>query len=385
VSAAAGPLADVRVVEIAGVGPGPFCGMLLADMGAEVIRVDRAAVVGRPTEVDAALHRDRRSIGIDLKQPEGAELVLRLVERADALFEGFRPGVAERLGIGPEVCLERRPSLAYGRITGWGQDGPLNKAPGHDINYMALNGALAAIGEAGGPPVPPLNLVGDFGGGGMLLAVGLLGAIISARATGTGQVVDAAMCDGSSLLMTMMFGMEHRGAWSLERGTNLLDGGAPFYSVYKTADGGYISLACLEPQFFAALVEILELEDFGPETQRDRSTWPALRTRLTEIFRGRPRSHWEELFDGEEICFAPVLTMAEAPDHPHNVERRSFIETEEGVAPQRAPRFSSTGLDASPPQPYIPGAHTAAILSELGCSAPEVERLTESGVVRQAG
>jgi alpha-methylacyl-CoA racemase len=377
-----GPLAGTRIVELAGIGPSPFGAMVLADLGAEVIRVDRAADAGRaPAGGTDALNRSRPSIALDLKHPDAPALVLDLVERADALIEGFRPGVAERLGVGPEPCLERNPRLVYGRMTGWGQDGPYATMPGHDVNYIALSGALAAIGARDEPPAIPLNLVGDFGGGGMLLAVGVLAGILSARQTGRGQVVDVAMTDGSALLMTLIYGLYHAGAWKLERHANLLDGGAPFYDTYETADG-YISVGGLEPQFHLAMLERMGLAELDPGQQYDPASWASARARLSEEFRKRTRAEWEQLFAGTEVCIAPILDMAEAPSHPHNRARGTFQQLGGVPMPAPAPRFSATPASAATPPP-VPGADTRAVLEAWGLGA-RAEQLLAAGALRQA-
>ncbi len=376
-----GPLAGVKVIELAGIGPGPFGAMVLADLGAEVIRVDRAADAGTVAAATDALNRSRPSIAVDLKHPAAAGLVLDLVERADALIEGFRPGVAERLGIGPVPCLERNPRLVYGRMTGWGQEGPYASMPGHDINYIALSGALAAIGERDEPPTIPLNLVGDFGGGGMLLAIGVLAGIISARQTGRGQVVDAAMTDGSALLMTLIYGLRNGGAWTLARSSNLLDGGVPFYDTYEVADG-HISVGGLEPQFHAAMIERMGLADLDPARQYDPGSWESTRELLTEEFRKRTRAEWEELFLGSEVCIAPILDMSEAPEHPHNKARGTFQELAGHTVPAPAPRFSATPAAPATPAP-VPGADTRAVLESWGLG-DRVEQLLADGVARQA-
>jgi alpha-methylacyl-CoA racemase len=359
-----GPLAGIRVVELGGIGPGPFCGMVLGDLGAEVIRVDRPAEAGRPATFPA-LHRNRRSIAVDLKDPAGAAAVLSLVDTCDALIEGFRPGVTERLGLGPDACLDRNPRLVYGRITGWGQDGPMGQDPGHDINYIGLSGALHGIGPAGGDPVVPVNLVGDFGGGGMLLAVGVLSALLAARTSGRGQVVDAAMVDGSALLLAMTYGFLGQGAWTDERGVNLIDGGAPFYGTYRCADGQYVAVGALEPQFYAALVRVLGLGD-DPDfaAQHDRSRWPAMKARLTTIFEGRGRDEWAEVFTGQGACVSPVLSLREAPMHPHNVARSTYFDAS-GPAPAPAPRFLGTPVGEPSAAPVI-GADTRTLLGEAG-------------------
>ncbi len=379
-----GPLAGVKVVEIAGIGPGPFCAMMLADMGAEVIRVDRAQAVrgGDPSAPPAdALNRGRRSIGVDLKNPEGLAVVLDLVESADALIEGFRPGVAERLGIGPEECLARNPRLVYGRMTGWGQSGPYAHTAGHDINYIALAGALDPIGRAGGPPVPPLNLVGDFGGGGLLLAYGLVCALLESSRSGEGQVVDAAMVDGSAVLTTMFHAFSAMGIWNPERGTNLLDTGAHFYDTYETSDGGYVAIGSIEPQFYAELLRLTGLEgDADFAAQMDRSRWPELSERLAEVFRTKTRDEWCEIMEGTDVCFAPVLSLTEAPSHPHNVERGTFVEVAGVTQPAPAPRFSRTTAEIQRP-PSHAGQHTEELLGELGYDADRIDSLRSAGAV----
>jgi alpha-methylacyl-CoA racemase len=379
-----GPLSGVKVVEIAGIGPGPFAAMMLADMGAEVVRVDRAGQVNPAFDTSRpnleVLNRGRRSIGVDLKHPDGVETVLRLVEQADALIEGFRPGVAERLGIGPEVCLARNPRLVYGRMTGWGQDGPYAQAAGHDINYIALAGALAHFGRAGQKPTPPINLVGDFGGGGMLMAFGIACALVEAGRSGQGQVVDAAMVDGSAILMTMIWGFRALGIWG-DRGTNVLDTGAPFYDTYETADGKFVSVGALEPQFYRELLERTGLlGEVDPARQMDQSAWPELRERLTAVFRSKTRDEWCELLDGTDACFAPVLTMDEAAEHPHLVARHTIV-TEQGVAqPAPAPRFSRTpGAIRRPPA--WPGQHTDEALADWGFAEAERAKLREAGAI----
>ena len=378
-----GPLGGVRVVEIAGIGPGPFCAMMLADMGADVVRVDRASSVrGGDPEVPPAnvMNRGRRSVGVDLKSDQGVEVVLKLVEGADALLEGFRPGVAERLGIGPDDCLARNPRLVYGRMTGWGQDGPYAQSAGHDINYISLAGALESMGRRDQAPVPPLNLVGDFGGGGMYLAFGLVCGIVEARTSGRGQVVDAAMVDGVASLMTFFHGFRAMGIWDDARGTNLLDTGAHFYDVYETSDGGYISLGSIEPQFYAELREKLGLDGAEWDDQMNRVAWPELKDELAAIVATRTRDEWCELLEGTDVCFAPVLSMAEAPDHPHNVARGTFTELAGVVQPRAAPRFSRTDSSIERPPPHA-GQHTAEVLAEIGYDAGTIEELRESGAV----
>ena len=378
-----GPLTGIRVIEIAGIGPGPFCAMMLADMGADVVRIDRASAVrgGDPADPPLdLLNRGRRSVGIDLKSSEGVDTVLALVEGADALLEGFRPGVAERLGIGPDDCLARNPRLVYGRMTGWGQEGPYASAAGHDLNYIALAGALHGIGRQGEAPVPPLNLVGDFGGGGMYLAFGMACALLEARSSGQGQVVDAAMVDGAASLMTGFFGMARSGFWSEERGTNMLDTGAHFYNVYETADGRHISLGPIEPQFYAELRERLGLHGGEWDHQMDRSRWPELKVALAELVAQRTRDEWCELLEGTDTCFAPVLSLAEAPEHAHNRERGTFTEVAGVVQPGPAPRFGRTPGAIRRPPPHA-GQHTAEVLAELGLHAEAIASLRASGAV----
>ncbi len=358
-----GPLTGLRVVEFAGIGPGPFCGMLLSDLGADVVRVDREG--GRPSSKYDITARGRRSIALDLKSPEAIETCLKLIDKADALIEGFRPGVMERLGLGPEIALKRNPRLAYGRMTGWGQTGPLASAAGHDINYIALTGALHAIGTAD-RPTPPLNLVGDFGGGALYLALGLLAAVIHARASGEGQVVDCAMTDGAASLMAMFYGMQASGLWRDEREANLLDGGAHFYGTYRCADGAWVAIGSIEPRFYALLLEKAGLAtDPAFKAQMDRDGWPALRASLAAVIERRTRAEWCALMEGTDVCFAPVLSLAEAPKHAHNVARETFVEVEGVVQPAPAPRFSMTPGTVSGPPPAI-GADGAAILADWG-------------------
>ena len=378
-----GPLKGVTVVEIASIGPGPFCGMMLADLGADVVRIDRADAVHGPAVTGSSLdlmNRGKRSIGIDLKNPLGIEAVLRIVERADALIEGFRPGVAERLGIGPEVCRERNPALVYGRMTGWGQVGPLADRAGHDINYIALTGVLHSIGRSGEPPVPPLNLVGDFGGGGMLLALGIVAGLFEARTSGSGQVIDAAMIDGSALLTTLIHGMRAMGLWSDRRGVNLLDTGAPFYEVYETSDGGYLAVGAIEPHFYAEFLELLELEGEIPE-QLDAGTWPNMKERIAARVQQRTRLEWETIFAGSDACVAPVLTMGEAPDHPHHRARETFIRVDGVMQPAPGPRFDRTPADISCSPPFA-GQHTGELLAEFGFDEEEQAALRVAAAVR---
>ena len=370
-----GPLAGVRIIEMAGIGPGPFCGMMLSDMGAEVIRVDRKSAVDLGVEMPRqfnVLNRGRRSIALDLKTPEGIAAVKRIATKCDALIEGFRPGVMERLGLGPDELLRCNSRLVYGRITGWGQTGPVASAAGHDINYISLTGMLHAIGRSG-PPSPPLNLVGDFGGGAMYLAFGVVCALLEARSSGKGQVVDAAMVDGAASLGAAIFGLRAAGIWNENRADNILDSGAPWYDVYETADGKYISIGSIEERFFNLLLEKLDLR--APELRdRDRSNWPRLRTVLTDAFRTRTRADWCKLMEGSDICFAPVLTMDEAPAHAHMQDRGVFCEIDGVVQPGPAPRFSRTKPEVKS-APSVVGEHTDEILAEFGFSDEEIGRL----------
>ena len=376
-TATAGPLAGLRVVELAGIGPGPFAAMLLADLGAEVIRIDRPGETARLAPERDATRRGRRSLTLDLKCAAAVAVLLRLVETADALIEGFRPGVAERLGFGPEICLARNPRLVYGRMTGFGQSGPLAEAAGHDLNYIALAGVAHGIGRAEAPPVPPLNLVGDYGGGAMFLVVGVLAALLERTRSGSGQVVDAAMAEGAALLMTPFYALHAAGLWQDRRGANLLDGGAPFYDTYATADGKYLSIAALEPKFFAELARRIGLDDAFVKGQYDQALWPALRAALTAIIATRSRGAWAEILEGTDACALGVLSLAEAPLHPHNRARGSFIEINGVTQPAPAPRFSRTP-PAPPRPPTPPAAESATILAELGLDA---EALRASGAL----
>lgn len=376
-----GPLTGTRVVEIAGLGPGPFCGMLLADMGADVVLVDRAG--RQPSLIDPTVdvtRRGKRSVAVDLKTPAGAEIVRRLAAGADVLFEGFRPGVAERLGIGPAECLARNGKLVYGRITGWGQDGPLASTAGHDIDYIALAGALYPTGAADAPPTPPLNLVGDYGGGGMLLAFGIVCGVLAAARSGRGQVVDAAMVDGGALLTAALHSARAAGWWSDERGTNLLDGAAPFYRTYECKDGRFVAVGALEPQFTANLLDRLGIspDDELRRGNSDRELWPALTSRLADIFGTRSRDEWCAILAGD-CCVAPVLSLAEAPAHEHNAARATFVRRDGVVQPAPAPRFDRTpgAVAASPPRP---GRDSTDILGEIGYSAAEIDELMVGGI-----
>ncbi|MEO8445667.1 MAG: CaiB/BaiF CoA-transferase family protein [Gammaproteobacteria bacterium] len=381
-----GPLHGLRIIELASIGPGPFCGMLLGDMGADVIRVDRPAP--DPLERLDPLRRNRRSIVIDLRSEGGVETLLRLVEGADALIEGFRPGVAERLGIGPEVCRKRNPRLVYGRVTGWGQNGPLAAAAGHDLNFIALAGALQAIGQAGSPPVPPLNLLGDFGGGGMLLAFGVLCALQNAQRTGEGQVVDAAMLDGVNTLMTMFHGFRAAGFFDEGTGTSFLSGAAHYYSTYETADGKFIAIAALEPAFYAELIQRAGLDParfgsrgMGAVPVADPE-WPRLKAELAAVFRTKTRQEWCALLEGTDACFAPVLTVTEASEHPHNVARGAFMTVNGVLQAAPAPRFSAS-VPGVPRAPVPAGADSRAILLEAGFVDAEIAGLLASQVVVQ--
>jgi len=376
-----GPLKGYKIIEIAGIGPGPFACMMLADMGADVIRLERPTGAKGVDSLPAnVLNRGRPSVGVDLKHPDAVELILGLVERADALIEPFRPGVAERLGFGPDACLARNPRLVYGRMTGWGQEGPLAKAAGHDINYIALTGALHAIGREGQPPVPPLNLVGDFGGGGMLLAFGMVCGLLEAQRSGRGQVVDAAMVDGSALLFGAIFGLHAAGVWKDMRGVNLLDTGAPFYDVYRTSDGKYVAIGSLEPQFYALLLEKAGVAADGLPHQHDRAWWPELRKRLTSAFLTKTRDEWCRIMEGSDVCFAPVLSMVEAPAHPHNQARSTFIEVSGVTQPAPAPRFSRSKATVQRP-PAKRGEHTDEALRDWGFAEADLAALRRAGAI----
>lgn len=378
-----GPLAGVKVVEIVGLGAAPFCAMMLSDMGADVIRVDRPGggeIMKAVAPRFDVMARGRKSIAINLKKPGATEAVLNLVAGADILIEGFRPGVMERMGLGPEACLARNPALVYGRMTGWGQDGPLAKAAGHDINYIALSGVLHTIGKAGEPPLPPMNTIGDFGGGGMLFAFGVMCALHEAKMSGKGQVVDAAMAEGSALLATMNWGLKAAGLWRNERGANVNDGGAHFYGAYECADGHHISIASAEPQFYALLRQKLGLDDEAFNAQNDYLAWPALKERLTEIFKTKTRSQWCELLEGTDVCFAPVLDWNDAPKHPHNVARSMFVEIDGVLQPAPAPRFSRTS-PKTPSPPSAPGVDTESALKAWGFNEVQIEALRASGAI----
>lgn len=369
-----GPLAGVKVVELAGIGPGPFCAMMLADMGADVLRIERMAPQTKTIKPNPVSGRGMQAIRLDLKAQAGRDAALRIVERSDALIEGFRPGVMERLGLGPEACLQRNVRLVYGRMTGWGQHGPMAHLAGHDINYIALTGALAAIGTRASGPVPPLNLIGDFGGGAMMLAFGIACALLEARASGRGQVVDAAMSDGASLLMATTFGQYASGSWSLERESNLLDGAAPFYTTYRCADNKWVAVGAIEPQFYAELIGRLRLDPADFEPQHDRSRWPERKHRMAAVFATRDRDAWCAVMDGADACLTPILDMAEAMQHPHHLARSTFVDIEGVLQPAPAPRFSRT-----PPVVRPRGnKSTSSVLADFGLSAAEIERATQT-------
>lgn len=374
----AGPLTGIRIIEMAGIGPGPFAAMMLADQGAEVIRVERA---GPSMAAKDPLLRNRRSVVVNLKSDEGCEVVKKLVASADGLVEGFRPGVMERLGLGPDKLLAVNPKLVFGRMTGWGQEGPYAKAAGHDINYIALAGALAHYGRAGEKPTPPINMVGDFGGGGMLLAFGMTSALLNVARGGEGQVIDCAMTDGAAILMAMIWGFQAMGRWSDERGTNLLDTGAHFYDTYECSDGLYVSIGSIEPQFYAELRRLAGLEDDADfDAQHDPAMWGLLTDKLTTMFKSKSRAEWCELMEETDVCFAPVLTMNEAAQHPHNVARETFVTVGGDTQPAPAPRFSSTTA-AAPIPGVLPGHDTDAILGDLGFSNDDIAGLRQSGAV----
>ena len=378
-----GPLAGIKVVEVAGIGPGPFCAMMLSDMGAEVLRVDRIGAADLGLAVDprfSVLERGRRSIAVDLKNAAGVAAVKRLIVSADALIEGFRPGVMERLGLGPDECLAANPRLVYGRMTGWGQDGPMAHAAGHDINYIALAGVLHSIGRRGGPPTPPLNLVGDFGGGGMYLAFGIVCALLEAGRSGQGQVVDAAMVDGAASLAAAVFGLRAMGIWTDERGDNILDSGSPWYDVYETKDGKHVAIGSIEKRFYGELLRLTGLEGEDLPAQRDKARWPELRERLARAFKEKTRDEWCAVMEGSDVCFAPVLSMAEAPRHPHNAARSTFVEVDGVVQPAPAPRFSRSKPSIQRP-PARRGEHTDAALADWGFTDDEIAGLRASRAI----
>lgn len=366
-----GPLKDIKVIEMAGIGPAPFCGMILADMGAEVISVERITAAGRGSSADIA-SRGKKSIAVDIRKSEGQDIIKKLVESADVLIEGFRPGVMEKNNLGPDELLKINPKLIFGRMTGWGQNGPLANAAGHDINYIALSGVLGAIGKKDTPPPPPLNLIGDFGGGGMLLALGVCAALNTVNKEGKGQVIDAAMTEGSALLMSMMYGMLNSGIWTDSRDSNLLDGAAHFYGCYECKDGKFVSIGSIEPQFYSLLREKMNIDEDIFDNQMDKNSWPALRENLENRFKEKTRDEWCQIMEGTDICFAPVLSMKEAINHEHNVERKSFFELDNVVQPSPAPKFSYSESEVSHP-PVKVGTHTKEIMISLGLE----EKFTE--------
>ena len=368
-----GPLTGIRVVEMAGIGPGPFTAMMLSDLGAEVIRIDRLSHKGIGHRANV-LNRGRKSIAVDLKNPRGVETTLRLIEQADVVLEGFRPGVMERLGLGPEKCLSVNPRLIFGRMTGWGQTGPLSQAAGHDINYISIAGALGAMGYADRPPAPPLNLVGDFGGGAMYLLTGILAALVERATSEQGQIIDAAMSDGTASLLSPFFGLMAMSMWTTDRFSNRLDGGAFYYGSYECSDGRYISIGSLEPQFYALLLEKAEITDPEFQEQLDEAAWPAKREKLTQLFKTKTRQQWCDIMEGTDVCFAPVLDLKEAPNHPHNIDRRTFVELDGVVQPAPAPRFSRTQGEIQGPA-AMAGEHTREVLSAWNFSDQEIGEL----------
>ena len=374
-----GPLTGIRVVEMAGIGPGPFTAMMLSDLGAEVIRVDRRSHKGTGHRANV-LNRGRKSIAVDLKNPRGVETTLRLIEQADVVLEGFRPGVMERLGLGPEECLSVNPRLIFGRMTGWGQTGPMSQAAGHDINYISIAGALGAMGYADRPPAPPLNLVGDFGGGAMYLLTGILAALVERATSGQGQIIDAAMTDGTASLLSPFFGLMAMNMWTTDRFSNRLDGGAFYYGSYECSDGKYISIGSLEPQFYAVLLEKAEITDPEFQEQLDEAAWPAKRGKLDQLFKTRTRQQWCDIMEGTDVCFAPVLDLKEAPAHPHNIHRKTFVELNGVVQPAPAPRFSRTQGEIQGPA-AMAGEHTREVLSAWNFTDQEIGELQASGAI----
>lgn len=373
-----GPLKGLRVIELEGLGPAPFCGMMLADMGAEVISVARRTNTdARPGAVS---ERGKKSIALNLKDPDAIECILRLCETADVLIEGFRPGVTERLGIGPDACMARNPKLVYGRMTGWGQTGPLAKVAGHDLNYIALSGALHAMGRADERPAPPLNLVGDFGGGGMMLAFGVMCAIFESQRSGKGQVIDTSMVDGTAALMHMMYAWMAQGQWQDKRASNMLDGAAHFYDTYETRDGKFVSIGSIEPQFYAMLLEQtgVDKSEFAP--QLDSAQWPALKAKLIDVFKRKTRDEWCAIMEGTDVCFAPVLSMLEAPEHPHNKDRGTFLDIDGVLQPAPAPRFSRTAPEVAH-GPHTVGSDTTAVLEAIGYNAQQIDALRRKGAL----
>ena len=376
-----GPLKDIKVIEMAGIGPAPFCGMILADMGAEVISVERITAAGRGSSADIA-SRGKKSIAVDIRKPEGQDIIKKLVESADVLIEGFRPGVMEKNNLGPDELLNINPKLIFGRMTGWGQSGPLANAAGHDINYIALSGVLGAIGKKDTPPPPPLNLIGDFGGGGMLLALGVCAALNTVNKEGKGQVIDAAMTEGSALLMSMMYGMLNSGIWTDSRDSNLLDGAAHFYGCYECKDGKFVSIGSIEPQFYSLLREKMNIDEDIFDNQMDKNSWPALRENLERRFKEKTRDEWCQIMEGTDICFAPVLSMNEAIKHEHNIERKSFFNLDNVVQPSPAPKFSYSESEVSHP-PVKVGTHTKEIMISLGLE-DKFNELTSQQIISEA-
>ncbi|MBV1878391.1 MAG: CoA transferase [Pseudomonadales bacterium] len=380
-----GPLTGFKVIELAGIGPAPMCAMMLSDMGAEVVRIDRLKDAGLGISMPKQfnfLGRGRKSIAVDLKNPAGIETVLKLIDNADAVLEGFRPGVMERLGLGPDVCLARNPKLVFGRVTGWGQEGPLSQSAGHDLNYIALTGALHAIGRNDNePPAPPLNLVGDFGGGTMFILTGILAALLEVKKSGKGQVVDAGMVDGALSLMTSMYGMHASGGFKDVRGSNILDSGSHFYNTYETKDGRYISIGSIETKFYAQLLEKLDIAPDSLPPQMDKASWPEMKEKLKQIFLTKSRDEWCAIMENTDICYAPVLTLEEAPDYPHNKERGAFVDVEGMMHPAPAPRFSATPSSIKGPTPKT-GIHTEEVLQDWGISDAEINALKEGGAIR---
>lgn len=378
-----GPLTGYRIVEFAGIGPGPMCAMLLSDMGAEVLRIDRMSDAELGVAMEPRLNilnRGRRSVALDLKRPEGIGAAMRLLEKADALIEGFRPGVMERMGLGPDQVLARNSKMVYGRMTGWGQEGPLALAAGHDTNYIALTGALHAIGRKGEPPVPPLNLIGDFGGGALYLAMGLLAGLLETHKSGRGQVIDAAMVDGAASLMTIFYALKAAGIWIDERESNVLDGGAHFFGAYETKDGKYVCIASIEAKFYAELLRLCGLKDEKMPHQNDRSKWNEMKQRFAAMFKTKTRDQWCEILEGSDSCFAPVLSLGEAPNHPHMAHRKTFVEVEGVVQPGPAPRFSRTP-SAIQRTAARPGEHTQEALRDWGFSADELAKLRSAKAI----
>jgi len=376
-----GPLKDIKIIEMAGIGPAPFCGMILADMGAEVISVDRITSTGRGSSADIA-SRGKKSIAIDIRKEEGQEIIKKLISNADVLIEGFRPGVMEKNNLGPDDLLKINPKLIFGRMTGWGQSGPLANAAGHDINYIALSGVLGAIGKKDSPPPPPLNLIGDFGGGGMLLALGVCAALNTVNKEGKGQVIDAAMTEGSALLMSMMYGMLNSGIWTDNRDSNLLDGAAHFYGCYECKDGKYVSIGSIEPQFYSLLKEKMKIDEQIFDNQMDKESWPVLRKNLETRFMDKTRDEWCEIMEGTDICFAPVLSMKEAMNHKHNLERQSFFTLENVAQPSPAPKFSYTNSEVKNPPVKI-GTHTKEIIGSLGL-VNQIDELISKNIIAEA-